>query len=219
MKIQINWQDSYHEVIMKLGLFLLLVVFLFLPAVSLLPTHSEKVNYKYFKFSNQLEPLSIEATNFAILESGDLGELPSSTFTICGSIYIGFYQGRQTFYTLRRNDHKTLWFSLTIDSQDIAEEVYIPTIFYFDGGAPSNTGGKLKLRPHSWSHACSTVDVESSHVTVVINGILTFSKTIISNDFTGYVPTGFQKNLVLGIQQSEYSGTPRTRLFWKPVGT
>ena len=183
------------------------VVFL-LSAVYVQPSYSTNVNSKYLQFSNQSQPLSKIAISFATLESQDLGKLPSSTFTICGSIYIGFYRGVPTFYTVRRNDQKTLWFSLSIDNQDTAEEVYLPVFTYFGGIVMSNTGGKLVLRPHAWSHACTTVDMESGHVTVVINGILTHNMTISSKDFTANVPTVFQNNLVLGVQQFKFQGSP-----------
>ena len=183
-------------------------VFFTLSAVYGQPSYSDKVESKYLQFSNQSQVLSEKATNFATLESRDLRELPSSQFTICGSIYIGFYRGVPSFYTVRRNGGEKLWFSLYISNQDITEEVYTLIFAYFDGGVLSNSGGKLRLRPHAWSHACTTVDVKSGHVTVVINGILTHNTTIRSKDFTDNVPTVFQNNLVLGVKQEKYSGTP-----------
>ena len=78
-----------------------MVVFLILSEVAWVQTFSEKVTSKYLKFSNQSEIFRQKATNFAILESGDSGKLTSSIFTICGSIYIGFYRGYQAFYTVR----------------------------------------------------------------------------------------------------------------------
>ena len=183
-----------------------------LTAVYLQPSYSEKVVSTYLQFSNQLEPELKEATNFAILESGDLGELPSSKFTICGSIYIAFYRGVPTFYTVRKNDHTTVWFSLSINNQDTTEEIYKPFFNYFGGNSYPKTGSRLRLRPQAWSHACTTVDVSSGHVTVVINGILTHDTTIDSKDFTDNVPTLFQNNLVLGVRQSQYVGAPNKNL-------
>ena len=197
---------------MKFGLLAFLVLLLFLSEFACQTSHSEKVKSKYFQFSNQLEPLQEKATNFAILKSKDFGKLSSSTFTICGSIYIGFFRGFPTFYTLRRNDGETLWFSLSIVNQDTTEEVYTQAIYYFGGCVFSNTDGKLRLRPHAWSHACTTVDVESGHVTVVIIGILTHNVTISSKDFTGNVPTVFQNNLVLGVFQYIFTGIPSVNL-------
>ena len=105
-------------------------------------------------------------------------------FTICGSIYIGFFRGRQTFYTVRKSIQHTLWFALSIWEQDTSKGVYKSEIYYFGGSVFSNTGGKVTLIPHAWSHACTTVDAESGHVTVVINGILAYNMTIGSKDFT-----------------------------------
>ena len=176
-------------------------------AVFTQPSYSDEVTSIYLKFSNQSEHFYEKAINFAILESADLNELSSSLFTICGSIYIGFYRDVQSFYAVRRNNGETLWFSLSIPNQDTTEEVYTPIIFYFGGSVTSNTGGKLRLRPHAWSHACTTVDVESGHVTVAINGIITHNTTISSKDFTGNVSTVFQNNLVLGVRQQNFAGS------------
>ena len=193
---------------MKLSLFQFLLVFLMLSAFCLQLLYADKVRSKYLQFSNQLEPLSERPTHFAILESGYMDDLTFSKFAICGSIYIGFYRGQQTFYTVRTNDGHILWFSLTLDNQDTTEVVYRPAIFYFDGIVSSNPGSKLRLRPHAWSHACTTVDVESGHITVVINGILTHNTTISSKDFTSNMPTVFRNNLVLGVQQEKFTGSP-----------
>ena len=183
---------------------------LILSAVDLQPSAADKGRSKHLQFSNHLEPLPEIATHFAILESQDVGELASRIFTMCGSIYIGFYRGYPTFYTVRRNGNDTLWFSLSLANQDTIEEVYTPYLTYFGGSVMSTTGGKMRLRPQAWSHACTTVDVDSGHVTVVINGILTYNTTISSKDFTGNVPIVFQNNLVLGVQQEKFIGSKST---------
>ena len=162
---------------------------------------------KYLQFSNQREAILDEATNYAILKSGTLNELPSSRFTICSSIYVAFFRGYQSFYTVRKNDHDTLWFSLNFENQYLTEGIYKSVIFYYGGSVFSNTDGQLRLKPHAWSHACTTVDVESGHVMVVINGILTHNMTINSKDFTDNVPTVFKRNLILGISQRKFPGT------------
>ena len=186
------------------------ILFFFLILACNLQFSSETETSKFFKFSNQEDPLLITATNFATLKSEDLGHLPESRFTICGSIYIGFYRSYQTFYTLRRNYQDKLWFSLTINNQNTAKELYTTVISYFGGSVFPNMGAKLRLRPHAWSHACTTVDVKSGHVVVVINGILTHNTTISSKDFTDNVPLVFQNKLVLGIRQEKFKGAPNS---------
>ena len=69
---------------------------------------SSTVTPAFLKFSNQEGPPLNEATNYALLKSGALDTLPSDGFTICGSMYIAFLRGYQSFYTLRKNDHETL---------------------------------------------------------------------------------------------------------------
>ena len=168
---------------------------------------SDAETSKYLKFSNQNETPVDKATNYATLKSGILDELPSARFTICSSIYISFFRGYQSFYNLLKNDHKTLWFSLLIESQDTTKGKYFSFISYYGGFIISNTGGELNLRPHDWSHACTTVDVESGHIMVAINGVLTHNTTITSNHFTNNLPTFFSKNLVIGLCQEKYPGT------------
>ena len=159
-----------------------------------------------FQFSNQKKAPLEKLSNYAILASDGL--VPRDTFTICGSIYIGFYRTYQSFYTVRQNDHESLWFSLSIISQDTYKEVYLPVVFYFGGSIHSNTGETLRLRPHAWSHACSTIDMQSGQVLVVINGVLTHNMTIPENHFTSKVPTVFRNNLVLGVMHWKFYGAP-----------
>ena len=193
---------------MNLSLSMFSFAFLYMSAVHLQLSFCNKVKLEYIQFSNQLGTQLKEARNYATLKSGDFDELSSGRFTICGSIYIGFFRGVQTFYTLRRNRQETLWFSLSINNQDTTDEVYGSVFCYFGGVMLSNTIGKLRLRPHAWSHACTTVDVESGHVIVVINGILTQNATINSTDFTDKGSPVFQNNLVLGVNQNRFPGLP-----------
>ena len=169
---------------------------------------SSPVKFKYLKFTTQKDAVCTEAINFATLKSGGSSLSLTKRFTICGSIYIGYFRGYQSFYTVRKTGQKTLWLSLSLYSQQVSEETYLPAIFYFDSSILPNTGGKLRLRPHGWSHACTTLDTESGHILVVINGLLTHNATIRSKDFTDDVPASFNTNLVLGIFQMKYAGAP-----------
>ena len=148
----------------------------------------------------------LESTNVATLTSRDLVSLPFNRFTICGSMYIGYFRGTKAFYAVRKNGMDKLWFAVTIINQDTKDSSYTTMLDYFGSTVYSNTGAKLGLRPHSWSHACTTVNVDNGHVLVVINGILTHNITIESKDFTSNVPTVFQNNLILGVYYN--AGTP-----------
>ena len=116
------------------------LLFYFLMLAFNLQPSSETETSKFFKFSNPEEPLLITATNFVTLKSADLGHLPESIFTMCGSIHIGFYRSYQTFYVLRRNYQDKLWLSLTINNQNTAEEFYTTVISYFGGSIYPNMG-------------------------------------------------------------------------------
>ena len=67
---------------------------------------------KYLEFSNQKEVVVKQATNYAILNGGSTSKPDIKGFTICGSIYVGFYRSKQAFYTLSQNSLDILWFSL-----------------------------------------------------------------------------------------------------------
>ena len=162
---------------------------------------------RYLEFSDQREDTLNKATNFAVLRSGSNGVLQTNKFTICGSVYIGYFRGEQVFYTVRRNDQKTLWFSMFVENQEQAAQSYSSAINWYEGAALSNTGQVLGLRPHAWSHACSTLDLENGRVTNVINGILTHNVNITSKDFDDNVPGVFEGNLIIGNFQYKYKGS------------
>ena len=167
---------------------------------------SNLVTSTYLQFSNQTEVPLNEATNFVTLKSVDLVRLSSKRFTLCGSIFIRYFRSSQSFYTVRHSAQDKLWLSLAIENQEIKEERYTPVLYRFGSASVSNTGARLLLRPHSWSHACTTVDQDSGHFFVVINGILTHNITITNMEFFDNFPKLFQNNLVLGVKQVKFSG-------------
>ena len=188
------------EFIQRTYIPILFILFLFFQRIS-----SEPDTFKLLQFSSQQEIRNLTPTHFATLKSGTLDSMTSSKFTICSSIFVAFFRGSASFFALRLQDQETLWFSLSFENQDKLKEVYTTTLYYFHGALYSNTGEMPPLRPHAWSHACTTVDVESGHVLVVINGLLTINDTISSKDFTDNRPSN---NLILGIQQLKFDGMP-----------
>ena len=65
-------------------------------SIALIQLSSQSlVEPHYLQFSNQTEETLDKATNFAILKSGHSGGLPMDQFTICGSIYIGYFRDGQ----------------------------------------------------------------------------------------------------------------------------
>ena len=157
---------------------------------------------KILEFSNQKEDVQIEATTYATLKSEHM--LQSGRFTICSSIYIGYFQGGQAFYTLRR--HGTLWFSLTITEQDLHRGGYSYNVFLaFNGGGEFGNADKLSLRPHAWSHSCTSVD--GGRVTVVINGILTHEVVIQMEEVFEKHAVVLPDNIILGVRETKFSGS------------
>ena len=66
----------------------------------------------------------------------------------------------------------------------------------------------LHLKPHAWTHACTTVDLDTGKVIVVVNGVVTHDMNISNNVFRDNVPIVFENNLLLGAYQSKYKGSP-----------
>ena len=144
---------------------------------------------QFLEFSSQNETAIKAGQNYAILNEGS-SNLNATAFTICSSIKVSFFRGYQAFYTMRQNGTDNLWFSLTIHNQYLSG--YVVTFNYF--GSDVFSAAKLHLRPHGWSHACTSVD-SSGHVLVVINGVLTHNTTVGNPENMKH---GFKGNLMLG---------------------
>lgn len=149
------------------------------------------------QFGNQQEAALNVPTNLATLASPVSSSSSSQAFTICSSIYIGFFRGHQAFYTMRRDGVEDLWFSLYLIQEDQPD-------FNHLGGSkiPGDISG-LKLRAHAWSHACTAIQGATGHVTVVMN-------TVQTHDFNLYifrfdVLPRFEGNLMLGASQWQSS--------------
>ena len=173
------------------AIFILSLVIPFSTQQELLPT-------SYFSFSNQSTWLPADyhppKTNWATLKSGTSGPLPSSRFTICSSIYIGYFRTHQTFFTVMRNG--ILWFSVFLDTMNKVTQKYDAYFYYREGEMFSNNTG-LSLRPHEMSHACTSFDGESGEMTTVINGVVTQKGTVKS--ILKNTTIIFEENLIVGL--------------------
>ena len=182
---------------------LLLVLF---PIVFLWVSTQPSLNKEYYlQFPSHEEVIVKEPTSFATLKSGAVGVLSGSSFTICGSIYVGYFRSRQAFYTVRREDLTTLWFSLNFYLQDLDRQTYAVSFNYFDGMDISNA--KVDLKPHAWSHACTALNGESGQVTVVVNGVLTHNATLTMQNFLSSGKISLSKRLILGMAQYKMPGS------------
>jgi hypothetical protein len=169
--------------------------------ISVILIHSTSATY-LLRFSNQTKDVLEQATNFASLKSGLAKEVPGNKFTICASIYIGYFRGYQAFYTLRQKDGRSLWFSLYIQAQDLSGDTYITVFSIFGNGLI----GRASRRPHAWNQACTAVDLDSGKVLVAINGAIVYEEVITTREFLNNSPIEFQERLVLGASQWQYPG-------------
>ena len=58
-------------------------------------------------------------------------------------------------------------------------------------------GRRVDMKPHAWSHACTSVS-SSGHVVVVINGVITHGEQISNMNFMNKFPRSIKDSLVLG---------------------
>ena len=130
--------------------------------------HTSSIHY--FEFSSQSESYEQFGQNYAILSSGARGQFQNDGFTICGSIFVGYFRGRQAFYTLKQSGSDALLLSLFFETGRDLNSGYT-LIVSFGGGTVFNSG-KVDLKPHAWSHACTSVSA-SGHVMVAVNGVIT----------------------------------------------
>ena len=189
------------------------MIFLFLLYFSSLPIIKQvQCSIQYFKFADQAKAvLRTGARNYAVLKEEPIftdGSIkaPLDEFTICSSVYIGYFRGHQAFYTLRQNKEDTLWFSLYINSQDMESGSYTSIFAYFGNSKFSNSK-ELKLKPHDWSHACTSLDRRSRRVFVAINGVLVHDQIVDVDVFWENFPPVFEGNLLLGVTQWQYDMT------------
>ena len=170
-------------------------------------------NIKKLQFSTQVGVVTEVPQTYATLKSGTKGVSITKTFTICCSIYIGYFRTRPAFFTMRADGKVKLWFSLFISEQDILTNIYSVNFQYYDSSVMSSRtpGKELFLRPHAWSHACTAVNANTGNVTVVITGIVTHDVVIKSKEFLANTGVSLEKNLVLGIRQVDGSANTITQ--------
>ena len=65
-------------------------------------------NRKKLQFSDHLADVTEVPHNYATLKSGTKGVSFADTFTICGSIYIGYFCTRPAFFTMRADGNVKL---------------------------------------------------------------------------------------------------------------
>ena len=93
-----------------------------------------------------------------------------------------------------------------ITEQDLHRGGYnYDVLLAFNSGGEFGNVDKLSLRPHAWSHACTSVD--GGKVTVVINGILTHEVVIQMDEFVEKSAVVLQNNLILGVGVTKFSGS------------
>ena len=155
-----------------------------------------------FKFTNQTTLDTNKELSYATLKSEPAHPLLEGSFTICGSMYLAYLRGHQTFFSMRRSQSKNLWFSLMVYDS------------LFDGGhqiALCNSSGstmndgeekKVILRFHDWFHACVSVDSFTGRIRAVVNGILTHDSY--NEGAQSNIPIEFKGALRLGLTEKQF---------------
>ena len=155
-----------------------------------------------FKFANQTTTDVNKELNFGTLISEGAEPLLQRSFTICGSMYLGYLQGHQTFFSMRKSQNEDLWFSLVIyDSlSDGGHQITLCN----SAGSTMNKGDEKKvvLRFHDWFHACVSVDSFTGNITAVVNGVMTHNSY--SERDQSSIPIVFKDKLRLGLTEKQF---------------
>ena len=154
---------------------------------------SEQFRYLKFPSNRKIPETKKIEEHFALLKNDPSGELPDK-FSICSSVFVGYFRDWTTFWTVLKKD-KTWWFSLSM-YVDLMVEKYVVWMDKEPSSIPLDEG--LSLRPWAWSHACISIDVKSGHVTVAINGKLLLNTTVQDTQFLQSKPSDLTNKIQLG---------------------
>ena len=94
----------------------------------------------YFVFSSQEHIPLKDLQNLVILNSEAIVSAETE-FSLCSSIYIGYFRGYQTFFTIGSED--TLWLSLSFQGQDVTSGYNVVLSFF--GGTLFNNAHRIKV--------------------------------------------------------------------------
>ena len=158
-----------------------------------------------FHFENQTTTNVNQQLAFATLKSQP-PELQERSFTICGSMYLGFLQGRQTFFSMRKGERKDLWFSLAIF--DTLSDGGLQ-IAVFNSSSTLMNKKKVVLRFHDWFHACVSVDSNTGQIVAVVNGVMTHD--FYSEPIQSSTHISFKDKLLLGLTEMQYGKSQVTQ--------
>ena len=162
-----------------------------------------------FKFTNQTRLHVKKELTYATLKSEPAQALTQRSFTICGSMYLAYLAGHQTFFSLRKSQNENLWFSLMIYDSLFGGSHQISLCN--SSGSAMNNGyeKKVVLRFHDWFHACVSVDSLTGHMIAVVNGVMThntYGERLESN-----IPIAFKDKLRLGLKESQFGKSVVTK--------
>ena len=159
---------------------------------------------KIIQFSSQQEEYVQKSQHISILETTQEKPIPEE-FTLCSAIFIRYFRGQQSFFSLYKGDNRTLWFSLNVAYQNLEDDRYTVYFNMYGKGMNLKTN-TMKLRPFDWSFACISINQTNGDVTIVINGKLMLEEKITNEDFLSNPPSSFEENLVLGASTYQPKG-------------
>ena len=112
-----------------------------------------------------------DMVDYAVLAQDRKMDLPFS-FTICSSVHLNFMVSAIFFYQLYQEDGKP-WFNTFIqgyqrDTNKFQEKVELT--YYKELSDIENTSNPMPIMPNSWYHGCTTLDTNTGHMKVVVNG-------------------------------------------------
>ena len=159
----------------------------------------ERNKYLQFPKDRVIPDRTEEPEHYAVLKCDPIGKLPEQ-FSICGSIFIGYFRDIQMPIRIFKDDQSN-WFRIEIDEQNFATEKY--SVWLVKGTSYVELSRNMTLNPWSWSHVCISLDTFTEQMIIVINGMVMMDDIL--TDFGKYKPQTLERKIVYG----DYTGWAR----------
>ena len=138
--------------------------------------------------------------NNAILAEDPNIYLPTR-FTVCSSIFIGYFDNPAFFQLWTDGGEPWIWLSFYV--QDLISKTYSVGFFYgHNMEIIVSIPRKIPVKPQAWSNGCVGLDLEAKTLRIVVNGIFVHEGTLnIERNITKEKPTNLKDRMLIGSYQ------------------
>ena len=157
--------------------------------------NKKRMNYIEFPADRKIPDTKLEEQkHLAILVDEELETLPDQ-FSICSSIYMGYYRDSMIFFTIVAPD-SLRWLNVNIHHDDVD---FSKEVVWLNAKFSSIIGdGFNPIRPWAWSHSCVGVDLIIKEITWMVNQVRMSNVTFNDTDFIESKPLSLHRKLAFG---------------------